>query len=58
MWFELSRVEAVPDRASAVLRITPEGAHLVGGPLVGHFKWHLGPNESKMTISNFHPFPL
>lgn len=55
-------VEAVPDRASAVLRITPEGAHLVGGPLVGHFKWHLGPNGQiqmpNWTISNFHPFPL
>ena len=34
--------KAVPDRADAVLRIAPEGAHLVGGPLIGHFKWYLG----------------
>ena len=37
-----STSKAVPDRANAVLQIAPDGAHLVGGPLAGHFKWRLG----------------
>eukprot|EP00438_Fugacium_kawagutii_P003882 Skav215231 [mRNA] locus=scaffold341:301636:307111:- [translate_table: standard] len=32
-------IYAIPDRADAVLRIAPDGADLVGGPLVGKLKW-------------------
>lgn len=34
--------EAIPDRASGVLRICDGQAQLVGDSLVGHFKWLLG----------------